>query len=140
VAQIAGARESLRDAELALSHAAGERGRRVVAFEQLDLGTLLLSEAAPERLAPKVQALLATLRAHPPLHEALVTYFDHDLDSAAAAAALHLHPNSLRYRLARVEKLLGCSLKHPATIAELHIALLAARAGFTKPRTRPHSS
>jgi purine catabolism regulator len=101
---------------------------------------LLLSEAAPERLAPKVQALLATLRAHPPLHEALVTYFDHDLDSAAAAAALHLHPNSLRYRLARVEKLLGCSLKHPATIAELHIALLAARAGFTKPRTRPHSS
>ncbi len=140
VTGIAQARESLRDAELALGHAAPEPGRSVVAFEQFDLGTLLLSEAAPERLEPKLQELLATLRAHPPLHEALVTYFEHDLDSAAAAAALHLHPNSLRYRLTRVEQVLGCSLKHPATIAELHIALLAARSGFTEPRTGPPAS
>jgi purine catabolism regulator len=68
---------------------------------------------------------VSTLREHPPLHEALVAYFDHDLDVGATAAELHLHPNSLRYRLTRVEQLLGCSLKRPATIAELHIALLA---------------
>jgi PucR family transcriptional regulator, purine catabolism regulatory protein len=99
----------------------------VIAFEQLDLGTLLLSEAAPERLGPKIEALVSVLREHPPLKAALVAYFDHDLDAVAAAAALHLHPNSLRYRLGRVEELLDCSLKHPATIAELHIALLAER-------------
>ena len=62
---------------------------------------------------------------HPPLHEALVAYFAHDLDVPASAAELHLHPNSLRYRLSRLEELLGCSLKSPATIAELHIALSA---------------
>jgi PucR family transcriptional regulator, purine catabolism regulatory protein len=125
VTGIGAARESLRDAELALQRAAVEPQSRTVAFEQFDLGTLLLSEAAPERLEPKIAALVAVLREHPPLHEALVAYFDHDLDVRATAAELHLHPNSLRYRLTRVEQLLGCSLKRPATIAELHIALLA---------------
>ncbi len=115
--------ESLRDAELALQRAAP--GGEIVAFEQFDLGTLLLSEAAPERLEPKVAALVAVLREQPLLHEALVSYFGHDLDVGATAADLHLHPNSLRYRLTRIEQLLDCSLKHPATIAELHIALLA---------------
>jgi purine catabolism regulator len=125
VTAIGAARESLRDAELALERATSEPGGRLVAFEQFDLGTLLLSEAAPERLEPKVSALIAVLRENPALHEALVAYFDHDLDVGATAAELHLHPNSLRYRLGRIEELLGCSLKRPATIAELHIALLA---------------
>jgi PucR family transcriptional regulator, purine catabolism regulatory protein len=120
-------RESLRDAELALQRAASEPGGGPVAFEQFDLGTLLLSETAPERLEPKVAEVIAVLREHPPLHDALVSYFAHDLDVGAAANELHLHPNSLRYRLTRVEELLGCSLKRPATIAELHIALLADR-------------
>ena len=121
---VAAAPESLRDAQLAMERAAeGE----VVAFEDLDLGTLLLSEAAPERLEPKLETLLSALRGHAPLEAALVAYFDHDLDVVAAAGSLHLHPNSLRYRLGRVEELLGCSLKHPATIADLHIALLAKR-------------
>jgi PucR family transcriptional regulator, purine catabolism regulatory protein len=125
---IAAVRESLRDAELALERSASEG--RAVAFEDFDLGTLLLSEAAPERLEPKVAKIVAILRENAPLHEALVAYFDHDLEVTAAAAALHLHPNSLRYRLSRIEELMGCSLKRPATIAELHIALLA------DPRTR----
>jgi purine catabolism regulator len=128
VQDIAAVRESLRDAELALERSASEG--RAVAFEEFDLGTLLLSEAAPERLEPKVAEIVAILRENPPLHEALVAYFDHDLEVSAAAAALHLHPNSLRYRLSRIEELLGCSLKRPAAIAELHIALLA------DPRTR----
>lgn len=128
VSDIGAVRESLRDAELALERATSED--TVVAFEQFDLGTLLLSEAAPERLEPKVAELVATLRENPALFEALVAYFDHDLDVPATAAELHLHPNSLRYRLARIEEVLGRSLKRPATIAELHIALLA------DPRTR----
>ena len=128
VEAIAAVRESLRDAELALERATAENA--VVAFEHFDLGTLLLSEASPERLEPKVAELIAVLRENPALHETLVAYFEHELDVPATAAELHLHPNSLRYRLSRIEELLGRSLKRPATIAELHIALLA------DPRTR----
>jgi PucR family transcriptional regulator, purine catabolism regulatory protein len=123
VTGIGAVRESLRDAELALERATTENA--VVAFEHFDLGTLLLSEASPERLEPKVAEVVAVLRDNPALYEALVAYFDHDLDVPAAAAELHLHPNSLRYRLTRIEEVLGRSLKRPATIAELHIALLA---------------
>lgn len=122
VSSIGAVRESLRDAELALERAAAGE---IVAFEQLDLGTLLLSETPPERVEPKVAALVTVLRDHEPLYETLVAYFEHNLDVGAAAAALHLHPNSLRYRLSRIEEVLNCSLKRPATIAELHIALLA---------------
>ena len=47
------------------------------------------------------------------------------MDVNATAEAMHVHPNTLRYRLGRVEKLLGRSLRQPATIAELTLALHA---------------
>ena len=126
VAAIAEARDSLRDAVLTAERAAaGDGSGRIVRFEDLDLGEFVVSEIGPERLRPKVAAPLAVLRGNPPLEEALIAYFAHDLDIVAAAKALHLHPNSIRYRLSRVEQLLGRPLRSPATIAELHIALIA---------------
>jgi Purine catabolism regulatory protein-like family/PucR C-terminal helix-turn-helix domain/GGDEF-like domain len=114
-------RHSLRDAELAASHCRGG----IVRFEDFDLGTFMVSEIPPDRLGPKVDEILSVLRANPPLHEALRAYFDHDLDIAATAASLHMHRNSLRYRLARVEQVLGRSLKQPSTVAAVYIALVA---------------
>jgi PucR family transcriptional regulator, purine catabolism regulatory protein len=121
VEAITDAHHSLRDAELAVAH--GKQG--IVRFEDFDLGTFMVSEIPPDRLGPKVDEILAVLHANPPLHEALRAYFAHDLDIAATAASLHMHRNSLRYRLARVEQLLGRSLKQPSTIAAIHIALIA---------------
>ena len=120
VSAIVEAHHSLRDAELAV-----ERGGGVTRFEDFDLATFMVSEIPPERLDPKVEEILAVLRANPPLHEAISAYFAHDLDIAATAASLHMHRNSLRYRLARAEQVLGRSLKQPATIAAVHIALVA---------------
>ena len=112
---------SYRDAELAV-----ERVREgTLAYEDFDLATLVLSEVAPEHIQPRVDELMAPLRANPPLLEALVEYFARDMDVNATAEAMHVHPNTLRYRLSRVEKLLGRSLRNPATIAELSLALLA---------------
>jgi purine catabolism regulator len=117
--------DSLRDAELAVGRAALGAAGRVLRFEDFDLGTFLISEAQPDRLAPKVEQTLSVLRANPALLEAVRAYFHNDLDIRATAASLHLHPNSLRYRLGRVETLLGRSLKQPSTITSLYIALLA---------------
>jgi purine catabolism regulator len=135
VEAIADAHHSLRDAELAVARAELGDGTRIVRFEDFDLGTFMVSEIAPERLGPKVEEVLCVLRANPPLREAICAYFEHDLDIAATAIALHLHRNSLRYRLARLEQLLGRSLKQPATIAALYVALAAEAAlgGMPKP-------
>jgi DNA-binding PucR family transcriptional regulator len=40
-----------------------------------------------------------------------------------------MHRNSLRYRLARAEQLLGRSLKQPSTIAAVYLAFVAEAAG-----------
>jgi hypothetical protein len=50
---------------------------------------------------------------------------------------MHLHHNTLRYRLGRIEAALGQSLRHPATIASLHLALLASPAPVRRRRDRP---
>jgi hypothetical protein len=121
IGAIADVRHSLRDAELGVAHSRSG----IVRFEDFDLGTFMVSEIPPDRLGPKVDEILSVLRANPPLHEAVRAYFDHDLDIAATAASLHMHRNSLRYRLARVEQLLGRSLKQPATIAAVYLALVA---------------
>ena len=118
------AHHSLRDAELAVAHGTPA----IVRFEDFDLGTFMVSEIAPERLGPKVDEILSVLRANPPLHEALRAYFEHDLDIATTAASLHMHRNSLRYRLARAEQVLGRSLKQPSTVAAIYIALVAEAA------------
>ena len=90
------------------------RGRRSLATEPAD------HRAAPsplEVLRQDKSDLLGTLR----------SYFDHQLDVAACAKALNLHPNSLRYRLTRIEERLGRPLRAPATIADLYLALRAER-------------
>jgi PucR family transcriptional regulator, purine catabolism regulatory protein len=129
VASVADAGGSLRDAQLALERLVHEPAdSALLAFEDFELGLLLLAEAPPERVRPKVEEWSAPLRAKPMLWEAVVAFLVHDQDVAAAARALHLHPNSLRYRLSRVERLLGRSLRRPSTIAGLYIALLASEA------------
>ena len=120
-------RDSHRDAQLALQRLAFEPGQRMLSFEDFELGLLLISEAPPERIQPKVDSWTAPLRANPMLWDAVIAYFEHDQDVSRAAESLHLHPNSLRYRLARVEKLLGRSLKQPSTVAAIYIAMLAQR-------------
>jgi DNA-binding PucR family transcriptional regulator len=124
VGTIADAHHSLHDAELAARGGLAEE-RRIVRFEDFDLGTFMVSEIPPERLGPKVDEILSVLRANPALYEALGAYFAHDLDIASTAEALHMHRNSLRYRLARAEHVLGRSLKQPSTIAAVYLALVA---------------
>jgi purine catabolism regulator len=97
----------------------------VLRFEDFELIDVLLSGADPAELRARVDLVLDPLRDHPQLLETLVAYLSADQNINAAAEALHVHPNSLRYRLGRVEELLGRSLRSPATMADLYVALRA---------------
>lgn len=118
---------SFRDALLALDawRRHGVHGG-VRTFENLDLVGLTLAQADIRELAPKVDEIIELLHRRPHLEEALRAYFEANLDVIAAAGLLQLHHNSVRYRLGQLEKLLGVSLRSPATIANLHLALIAS--------------
>jgi DNA-binding PucR family transcriptional regulator len=78
--------------------------------------TVLLDEivtlvGADERLIdPRIRDLRAQ---DPVLTETLRAYLDSFGDIAAAAQSLQVHPNTVRYRVRRIEKLLSTSLADP---------------------------
>jgi purine catabolism regulator len=97
----------------------------VVSYESLGLADALLA-LLPRGRSEHVSDALAPLRdERPEVLQTLRSYFEHDLDIMTCARALHLHPNSLRYRLAKIEKALGRSLRSPQTIADVYLALRA---------------
>jgi DNA-binding PucR family transcriptional regulator len=61
------------------------------------------------------------------LLDTLRMWFAEQGATSAAADKLHVHRNTVRYRLRRPEDLTGRSLSQPTGIAELHLALEAAR-------------
>lgn len=119
--------ESRSDALLGLDflQGVGAAPGRVMRFEDLGLVDALLSAADPAQLRARSRLVLEPLQEHQQLLETLVAYLDEDLNVNAAAARLHVHPNSLRYRLGRVEEILGQSVHELSTIVELYLALRA---------------
>lgn len=79
--------------------------------------------AADKRL---VDPRVCDLRAREPgLAETLRAYLDSFGDIAAAASVLHVHPNTVRYRVRRIEKLLSTSLADPDARLVLSLGLRA---------------
>jgi purine catabolism regulator len=129
-----GALASLRDSELALDHlrrTGSGHARRTLRFEDFGLAEWLLASADQRAVDQKAAALLEPLREHPELYRTLLVYVERDLDVPAAARALHLHQNSLRYRLGRIEAVLGRSLREVRTIVDLHLATTTERFGHS---------
>jgi DNA-binding PucR family transcriptional regulator len=90
--------------------------------------TVLLDEivsqiaARPRLVDPRVRLL----RQHDPmLAETLHAYLDGFGDIAAVAHRLHVHPNTVRYRVRRIEKLLSTSLSDPDDRLALALGLRA---------------
>ena len=93
--------DSRGDARLALDFLdrTGAAAGRVLRFEDFELIDALLSAADPVELRARVDLILDPLRDHPQLLETLAAYLAADQNVNTAAEALHVHPNSLRYRL-----------------------------------------
>ena len=100
---LAGAVLSLGDARLAL--AASTADRRVARFADVWAEACLLSEA--DRLTPLVATAAATAVEHSHLAETVLAFARADMSVARTAEAMHLHANSVTYRLSRWAQLTG---------------------------------
>jgi hypothetical protein len=93
------------------------------------LGELVLAQGRPavERIAARRLAPLEALtpKARERMAGTALAYIAHRGNAAAMARALHVHPQTARYRLARLRELLGEQLDDPDARFELELALRA---------------
>jgi sugar diacid utilization regulator len=108
------------------------RGGRDVSVTLADLGVygLLLQLEDTRELVRFAEGLLRPLREHDAargtsLLETVSTHLRHDLSTAATAAALYVHPNTVGLRIRRAEELLGLSLSDVESLAQIKVALMA---------------
>lgn len=85
-----------------------------------------LDELAARRLAPLDDETPASRRR---LSETLRSWLDHQGEVARVAQELHVHPQTVRYRLARLRERFGERLDDPETRLELALALRATVSG-----------
>lgn len=108
----------------------GGATRQVASYRNLGAFRLLLEVQNPVALARFVDETLGPLVRYQegrrtPLIETLEHLSAEHWNRRAAARALHLHVNSLSYRVQRIESLLGVSLEDAETRVALSIALRA---------------
>jgi hypothetical protein len=82
--------------------------------------------------------LLRPLEDKPDLLRTLELYLAHDLDRRATGAAMHLHPNTVAYRIRRIAKLIGLDPARTADLRLVYAALTAYRSLVTRPDLTPH--
>lgn len=123
---------SYQDAALALELARGRpAGGVVLGREQLGVYGVLARSLDPEGLRSCVLPVLAPLLSSDEKRgtehiRTLRVYLAHDRHLQRAADALHLHVNSLRYRLRRIEHLVGMDLHDPDDLFHLELAVRIA--------------
>lgn len=103
-----------------------EQGRTTGAYT-LDDVLLEFLLTRPSQAAEKLERVLDPLADGPELIATLEGYFAADFDRRRAAANLHIHPNTLDYRLRRVAELTGMSVGSAKGVQVLGAALTIRR-------------
>jgi PucR family transcriptional regulator, purine catabolism regulatory protein len=121
-------RVARREAQWAISRAV-ESGRDMVSYGDDRTGRWLTSESAD--LQALVDDVLRAVIDYDDAHggdllPTIRTWLEHDRQTDKAAQALHIHPNTLLYRVRRFEQITGRSLASTEALAETWLALRAA--------------
>ncbi len=116
------------------SGAVGETGLLVADERLVDLLPLeapaAVGRIADRRLAP-LEGLTEKARAR--MSETALAYVQHRGNAPAMAAAMGVHPQTARYRIARLRELYGEALENPEARLELELALRARRVKLKGP-------
>jgi sugar diacid utilization regulator len=110
----------------------GPDGPAVLDLDECRVLALLFREGGEAQLRRFVEATLGGVLEHDRRHRGRLTvtldaYLAAGCSPTRAAAALHLHVNTLYYRLERLRRLLGEDFAAPRRQLDLQVALLARR-------------
>lgn len=126
-ASVAALRESYEDAGAALRLGAVFGDGPVHAIEDVRTGQLLAT--VPQRARTRfTSALAAGLQSQPDwpvLRDTTIAWCESGFNLVRAAAALHIHRNTLLYRLDKISQLSGAPAREPRTCLALYLACLA---------------
>jgi DNA-binding PucR family transcriptional regulator len=122
---------SYRIARGALELAQRDSADRTVSLEDLGVYGLLLSVRDLDELVAFADRTLTPLREYDERKgsDLLITlrrYLDHACRAAATADALVVHPNTVAYRIRRIEQLLDADLTRPEVQLRLQLAFVVA--------------
>ncbi|WP_211267328.1 PucR family transcriptional regulator [Nonomuraea candida] len=122
-------RVAQREAVWAVSHAV-ESGKPLVHYGEDTTGRWLPDD--PATLSALVEHVLGEVLAYDEAHDSRLlksvrVWMEHNRHVEDAAAVLHIHPNTLAYRLRRFATLTGRDLSSSAAFAEVWLAIRAAR-------------
>jgi DNA-binding PucR family transcriptional regulator len=120
---------ALRQAQLA-GAAATPGTTKLVRFDDEPIAVLLVS--APDASLSVARRILGRVLDLPDgdrilLIDTMRIWLAEAGSTSAAASRLHVHRNTVRYRLRRLEELTGRRLTDPLDVSELHVALECAR-------------
>ncbi|TDP31945.1 helix-turn-helix domain-containing protein [Nocardia ignorata] len=131
---LAGFRQSFHDAQRARSVAVAARSRGVLAYADVALTGLLADDATRVQVwAGRVLGgLMGTDETAARLRETVRVFLDARGSYTDAAARLHVHKNTVHYRVRKAEEVLGHSLTEHRL--DIEVALLAcAQLGLPRP-------
>jgi sugar diacid utilization regulator len=122
---------SYRIARGALELARGTTADRTLRVDALGLHGLLLSVERLDELVAFAACQLGPLRVYDArrgsdLVATLRTYLAHGCRTAETAVALVVHPNTVAYRIRRIQAVLGVDLAQPTAQLELQLALIVS--------------
>ncbi len=124
-------RRSLTEAVFALELGATVQSEApVTAFADLGVWKMLVDSTEPRKLREIVDEWIGPLAEHDTLHgselvKTLTVYLKASCAAETAAAALHVHRNTLRYRLSKIYQVSGRDLTDPDQRFQLELACRA---------------
>ncbi len=128
---LAGARRSLLDAEQA--HALAVGSDRDSSVFRADWLTVLVAQAA-DQLSDLLYVALDELQRNTELRQTVSVFLQENGSLAAAAKRLHLHPNTVAYRLTRLADRTGIDVRTSTGVAQsLAVLTLVARTAVRTP-------
>ena len=116
-----------RSLQLARRGIIGTKGELVRCTEHLSAMVVLSDEELIHQLGSRVLAPLRRLRPdqRERLEETLLAWLESADNAEAAARRLHVHPQTVRYRLRQITELFGDALRDSGTRFDLQVALRA---------------